>query len=96
MEEEVLPGGGWRARVTEHSGTVHDTPVLCWVRTTEGMGPVILLPRDVCATAFIAEPTEQLLRAREITSVRLHHPDSLTGSGSWTLDSVPVPDAGPR
>lgn len=104
MPEEYLPGGDWRARVTEHTGTEHDTPVLCWVRTPEGMGPVILLPRDTCATAFIAEPTSQFLRAREITSVRLYHPDVLAsrrpelppGPGSYTLDSQPLPDTGPR
>lgn len=98
MEEEVLPGGGWRARVTKHDGTVHEIPVLCWVRTIDGMGPVIVLPGDVCATALVTEPADHLLRSREITSVRLDHSGALRAraDGSLPRPDLLLPDTGHR
>ncbi len=86
----MIPGGDWRAEITLDDGSLHDTPVLCWVRTPLGMGPVIVLPGDCCATALTAEPGSSFLAARRFKGMRLYTQEA------WTTSVPQQATAGPQ
>lgn len=95
MEEEVISGSGWHAEVTMADGTVHDVPVLAWGRIPAGMGPMIVLPGDACATLVMQEHQRDcgFLRDRGIRSVSVSHPAAFRVPSPG---SRPLPDTGPR